>query len=98
MPNCDKVTKIEQKRQIWIFFDEINTCNSMGLLSEILCHNSIRGKKISERFVFIAACNPYRLLSKESQIENILYHKNSKKKKISIFSKSPSSFIIKFCI
>ena len=80
----DKISK----RQIWIFFDEINTCNSMGLFSEILCHNSIKGKKISERFVFIAACNPYRLLSKESQIENILYHKNAKKKKL-VYSVNP---------
>ena len=76
------------KRQIWIFFDEINTCNSMGLLSEILCHNSIRGKKINERFVFIAACNPYRLLSKESKIENILFHKNAEKKKL-VYSVNP---------
>ena len=76
------------KREIWIFFDEINTCNSMGLLSEILCSHSMRGKKINKRFVFIAACNPYRLLSKESKIENILYHKNAKKKKL-VYSVNP---------
>ena len=80
----DKISK----REIWIFFDEINTCNSMGLLSEILCSNSIRGKKINKRFIFIAACNPYRLLSKESTIENILYHKKAKKKKL-VYSVNP---------
>ena len=76
------------KREIWIFFDEINTCNSMGLLSEILCQHTIRGKSIDERYVFIAACNPYRLLSKENKIENILFHKKAKKKKL-VYSVNP---------
>ena len=76
------------QRKIWIFFDEINTCNSMGLLSEILCQNTIRGKPIDERYVFIAACNPYRLLSKESKIDNVLYHKKAKKKKL-VYSVNP---------
>ena len=47
--------------KIWVFFDEINTCNSMGLLSEIFYKHSYYGKKLSERLTFIAACNPYRL-------------------------------------
>ena len=76
------------KRKIWVFFDEINTCNSMGLLSEILCEHSIRGKKIEERYAFIAACNPYRLMSKENKIESVLYHKNAKKKKL-VYSVNP---------
>ena len=50
------------KREIWIFFDEINTCNSMGLLSEILCQHTIRGKSINEIYVFIDDCNNYKLL------------------------------------
>jgi len=36
-----------KKRKIWIFFDEINTCNSMGLLTEIVCKNSIYGNNES---------------------------------------------------
>ena len=77
-----------KSRKIWIFFDEINTCNSMGLLSEIFCQNSIRGKPIEERFVFIGACNPYRILSKENLIDAVLYHKNSVKKKL-VYSVNP---------
>ena len=77
-----------KSRKIWIFFDEINTCNSMGLLSEIFCHNSIRGKPIEERFIFIGACNPYRLLSQKNLIDAVLYHKNSEKKKL-VYSVNP---------
>ena len=31
---------------IWVFLDEINTCNSMGLISEIMCKHTMYGKKI----------------------------------------------------
>ena len=46
------------EREIWIFLDEINTCNSLGLITEILCKHSIYGKPLDKRYVFIAACNP----------------------------------------
>ena len=71
-----------ESRQIWVFFDEINTCDSMDLLSEILCKHSCRGKQLDKRLVFIAACNPYRPLLKEKKIDAILFHKNAKKKKL----------------
>ena len=28
-----------------IFFDEINTCNSLGLITEIMCNHTYLGKK-----------------------------------------------------
>ena len=43
---------------LWVFFDEINTCNSMGLISEILCKRTYQGNEIPENVAFIAACNP----------------------------------------
>ena len=69
-------------RKIWIFFDEINTCNSMGLLTEIICNNSIYGEPLDKRYIFIAACNPYRVIEKENKIFDILYKKNYKKKNL----------------
>ena len=53
--------------KIWVFFDEINTCNSMGLISEIFYKHTYYGKKLNNRLTFIAACNPYRL--KKTNIE-----------------------------
>ena len=84
----DIKNQIYFKREIWIFLDEINTCNSLGLLSEILCNHSYRGKPINENFVFISACNPYRLLLKERKIDAILFHKNAKKHKL-VYSVNP---------
>ena len=71
-----------KNRKIWIFFDEINTCYSMGLFTEILCKNTIYGKPLDERFVFIAACNPYRVSKKGNKLLSVLYKKNFKRKNL----------------
>ena len=46
-----KLEDINDKK--WIFFDEINTCNSMGLISEIMCKRTIFGKKICDNVIFM---------------------------------------------
>ena len=76
-----------KKREIWVFFDELNTCNSMGLLTEILCKNSIYGKPLDKRFIFIASCNPYRILEKRNEELNVLY--KTKKTKNLVYSVNP---------
>ena len=47
--------------EVWVFLDEINTCDYLGTISEMICHRSIKGKPLIPNLVFIAACNPYRL-------------------------------------
>ena len=49
-----------EKVQIWIFMDEINTCNHLGLISDIICHHSLHGRPLSRKLIFLAACNPYK--------------------------------------
>ena len=71
-----------KKRKIWVFFDEINTCNSMGLFIEIMCKNTMQGKPLDDRFIYIAACNPYRVSSSENKLLNVLYKKNYKRKNL----------------
>jgi len=51
---------IFEEKKIWVFFDEINTCKSMGLISELMCKHTYQGNPIPDNIVFIAACNPYR--------------------------------------
>ena len=72
--NSDK--EIEEKK--WVFLDEINTCNSMGLISEMMCKHTIFGKKIKPNVVFIAACNPYRRVEKTQLVANVGLVKNQK--------------------
>ena len=56
--------------KIWVFLDEINTCKSMGLISELLCKHTCQGKPLPSNIIFIAACNPYRKREKNEKSEN----------------------------
>ena len=74
IPKSKKLAKIEkekkekyiinnliyEEKKLWVFFDELNTCKSMDLLSEIICKHSCQGKILPENIIFIGAVNPYR--------------------------------------
>ena len=49
-----------QGKQLWVFFDEINTCLSISLLTEIFVNRTINGEKLEKNIRLIGACNPYR--------------------------------------
>ena len=51
---------VYEEKKLWVFFDELNTCKSMDLLSEIICKHSCQGKVLPDNIVFIGAVNPYR--------------------------------------
>ncbi|KAK3603848.1 hypothetical protein CHS0354_042856 [Potamilus streckersoni] len=48
------------KKPVWLFLDEINTCNHLGLISDVLCHHKCLGKTLPPNVVVMAACNPYK--------------------------------------
>ena len=62
----------EKKELTWIFLDEINKCNSLGLITEIMCNHTYLGKKISKNIILIAACIPYRLLTKKMRESDLV--------------------------
>ena len=104
----DKITEeaIEQKMEnetIWIFFDEINTCNSLGLISEIMCKHTYLGKKIKENFIFLGACNPYREIKNQMKKSGLIYYKKDEDNKmnnlvysVNILPHSLLNFVIDF--
>ncbi|CAG8450066.1 601_t:CDS:10, partial [Dentiscutata heterogama] len=53
-----------KKGEVWIFFDEINTCNHIGLLSDLIAHRIYLGNSIHHNIRLFAACNPYRIRTK----------------------------------
>lgn len=63
--DCNIECKKDSRKQLWLFLDEINTCDHMGLLTEIICHHSCNGENLPRNLMFIAACNPYRLREKK---------------------------------
>ena len=68
--------------KIWIFFDEINTCNSLGLITEIMCNHTYLGEKINENYVFLGACNPYRVLEKTMKESGLVYYNVKERNKL----------------
>ena len=50
----------EQNGELWIFFDEINTCSYLSLITEIFIYRTYNGKEINKNIRLIGACNPYR--------------------------------------
>ena len=71
-----------ENEMTWIFFDEINTCNSLGLITEIMCNHTYLGKEINKNFVFLGACNPYRILSKKMRESGLVYYNMKEKNKL----------------
>jgi hypothetical protein len=70
----------------------------MGLLAEIMSKNSIYGKKLDKRYVYIAACNPYRISTKKNILLDVLYKKKSEKKKFGIYCQSFAYDSYEFCV
>ena len=57
----------KQKEELWLFFDEINTCLSLSLLTEIFINRTFYGNPINDNIRLIGACNPYRKRKKETE-------------------------------
>ena len=79
-----------KRRKVIIFFDEINTCKSLGLVKQIMCDKNYRkANNIPDRFIVICACNPYRILKKENQ--KLLFGLNlrNKKKRKLVYTVNP---------
>ena len=49
-----------KNKELWVFFDEINTCLSLSLLTEIFINRTFNGEKLEKNIRLIGACNPYR--------------------------------------
>ena len=65
--NNDEEFYLEKK--MWVFLDEINTCKSMGLITELMCKHSYHRKQLPPNIIFIGACNPYRNADKSNDEE-----------------------------
>ena len=48
------------RKELWVFFDEMNTCLSLSLLTEIFINRTCNKKKFCDNIRLIGACNPYR--------------------------------------
>jgi hypothetical protein len=61
MKFMDDALKAAKNGEIWLFFDDINTCNHIGLLADLISHRMFNDKLIHPNVRLFAACNPYCL-------------------------------------
>eukprot|EP00831_Metopus_contortus_P019860 TRINITY_DN1865_c0_g1_i1.p1 TRINITY_DN1865_c0_g1~~TRINITY_DN1865_c0_g1_i1.p1 ORF type:complete len:275 (+),score=66.21 TRINITY_DN1865_c0_g1_i1:94-918(+) len=57
---CKKANNHSSK-QFWVFFDELNTNENIGVISAMMSDRIIEGKRVPKNIRFMAACNPFRL-------------------------------------
>ena len=76
----------------FIIFDEINTCKSLGLITEIICNHTCVGKKLNDNFIFLGTCFPYRKISKKI-LESGLFNYDKKNKLVYNVYPLPDSLI-----
>ena len=86
--NDDKLTKKmneinqkakESKNELWVFFDELNTCDSLSLITEIFINRTYGRKKMEENIRLIGACNPYRKKQENKNICGLTYQNDDNK-------------------
>jgi len=63
---------IDEDKKLWVFFDEFNTSENLGLICEVLSERTILGVPIPDNMCLLAACNPFKLRSKKVEFgENV---------------------------
>ena len=79
--------------KLWVFFDELNTCNSLSLITEIFINRTYDGKKISENIRLIGACNPYRKKKKNKNICGLTYKNENEIQRVYLVNILPQSLM-----
>ena len=69
-----KQEKKLKKKKIWVFFDELNTCNSMGLITELMEKKTMQGKPLPDNLLFLGAANPYLKMTKQMINSGLTYY------------------------
>lgn len=57
MEHVNEIAKT--KNELWVFFEELNTCDSLALLTEIFINRTYEGAPLQDNIKIIWACNPY---------------------------------------
>jgi hypothetical protein len=45
--------------EVWGFLDEVNTCECLGLINDLLCHRTHHGRQLHPNIKLMACANPY---------------------------------------
>ena len=65
------------KGELWAFFDELNTCDSLSLITEIFINRTYGRKELEKNIRLIGACNPYRKKKENKNIYGLTYQNDN---------------------
>lgn len=65
------------KGELWVFFDELNTCDSLSLITEIFINRTYGRKELEKNIRLIGACNPYRKKKENKNICGLTYQNDN---------------------
>ncbi|CAI2163352.1 4918_t:CDS:2 [Funneliformis geosporum] len=71
------------KGEIWLLFDEINSCRHLGLLSDLISNRMFQGKPLHPNIRLFSTCHPFRLLTLAQK------HKNYEEQSLLVYQVSP---------
>ena len=63
--------------ELWVFFDELNTCDSLSLITEIFINRTYGRKELAKNIRLIGACNPYRKKKPNKNICGLTYQNDN---------------------
>ena len=65
--------RAEIKKPVYVFLDEVNACNHMGLISEAITNRSLNGISFHDDVYILAALNPYRRRPPQAETFGLVY-------------------------
>ena len=62
-----------KKSNVYVFLDEVNACNHMGLICEVITKRSLHGVPLHDGIHILAALNPYRRRPPQEETFGLVY-------------------------
>ena len=81
------------KKELWVFFDELNTCDSLSLITEIFINRTYGRKELSKNIRLIGACNPYRKKREDKNICGLTYQNDNEVQLVYLVNILPQSLM-----
>ena len=91
--NKDAESVKAKGKELWIFFDDMNTCLSLTLLTEIFINKEYNGKKISDNIRLIGAYNPYRKRKENKEKSGLRISDDNDKELVYLVHPLPQSLL-----
>ena len=97
--NLNEKAKQIKDEELWIFFDDINTCLSLQLITEIFSKRTYHGYILNDNIRLIGACRPYRKRKKDKEKLGLSLSNDNDKELVYLVQPLPQSlFYYIFCI